>query len=408
MRLVPFQHDHLRIGEPLPFGLRDQGGRLLLAGGQVVENEDRLEELRSQSLFADQFESADWFRRLAGAVDARIREGVELREVATARPGAVSREAAAAKELTLPDEWHEIISHLDGVLRAVQPDTDWRPRLMAIHGRARVLGAKRLDGSLYFLIFEAGQSTKKYSSHHALLTMLICEQAATLLGWEQPHIDSLGRSALVMNVSMLRLQDLLASDSRPPTPQARAEIETHAQRSAQMLADAGLSDALCLEVVRLHHDAAEVGAPLATLPPELRLAQLLRRVDIFTAQISLRASRAPISPVQAAREACLGADGTTDEIGGALLRAVGLYPPGSYVQLDNGEIGLVVARGRRANTPFVAALLSPSGSLIAEPALRDSLDRRYAIKSAVPASTVKLRPPHERLLAMRIAANLAF
>ena len=43
--------------------------------------------------------------------------------------------------------------------------------------------------------------------------------------------------------------------------------------------------------------------------------------------------------MQAAREACLGPTGVPDEIGGALLKAVGLYPPGSFVELACGEIG---------------------------------------------------------------------
>jgi hypothetical protein len=60
------------------------------------------------------------------------------------------------------------------------------------------------------------------------------------------------------------------------------------------------------------------GLPLADLAPDRALAQLLRRVDIFCAKISRRANRAPMSPVQAAREACLGPDGKPDEIGGAL------------------------------------------------------------------------------------------
>jgi hypothetical protein len=169
----------------------------------------------------------------------------------------------------------------------------------------------------------------------------------------------------------------------------------------QLLKAAGWADALCLEVVALHHDAGLESEPLAGQAPARQLARLLRRVDIFSAKISLRAARAPLSPVQAAREACLGSDGAPDEIGSALLRAVGLYPPGSFVEMVGGEIGIVVARGRRANLPHVAALISSSGSLIAEPPLRDTLDRRYAVKSAVPPASVKVRPPHERLLSMR-------
>jgi hypothetical protein len=185
------------------------------------------------------------------------------------------------------------------------------------------------------------------------------------------------------------------------TPDTRAEIEAHPEAGALLLREGGFDDRMAIEVVRLHHDASELDKPLAALPPARQLARLLRRVDIFTAKLSRRATRAPMSPVQAAREACLGAAGVPDEIGGALLKAVGLYPPGSFVELASGELGIVLARGRRANLPFVASLVSAAGNPLGEPALRDTIDQRYAVKGAVASSRVCVRPQHERLLAMR-------
>ena len=158
---------------------------------------------------------------------------------------------------------------------------------------------------------------------------------------------------------------------------------------------------LCCAVVALHHDATMADEPLSELAPDRQLARLLRRVDIFAAKISRRAKRSPMSPVQAAREACLDASGLPDEIGGALLKAVGLYPPGSFVELVSGEVGIVVARGRRANLPYVVSLGSASGKPLSEPALRDTIDSRYAVRAAVASHQVKVRPQHERLLILR-------
>jgi hypothetical protein len=200
---------------------------------------------------------------------------------------------------------------------------------------------------------------------------------------------------------MLRVQDQLAVSELPMDAKARAVIDNHAENSARMLQAAGLADAPCIAVVRGHHDQSDDATVLSALPPERQIARLLRRVDMFAAKISRRNARAPMSPVQAAREACMGAGGVPDEVGGALLRAVGLYPPGSFVELANGEMGIVLARGRRANLPFVATLISASGNVLGEPALRDTLDRRFAVKSALAPGVVKVRPPHERLLAMR-------
>jgi hypothetical protein len=181
----------------------------------------------------------------------------------------------------------------------------------------------------------------------------------------------------------------------------RAEIEGHAAAGAALLQAAGMADPLCANVVRLHHDASQAELPLDELPVERQLARLLRRVDIFAAKISRRATRSPMSPVQAAREACLGPGGLPDEIGAALLKAVGLYPPGSFVELVSGELGIVLARGRRANLPDVATLVSATGASVFEPVLRDTIDQRYAVKGAVAASRVKVRPPHDHLMGMR-------
>jgi hypothetical protein len=107
-----------------------------------------------------------------------------------------------------------------------------------------------------------------------------------------------------------------------------------------------------------------------------------------------------MSPVLAAREACLGVDGTPDEIGSALLKAVGLYPPGSFVELASGEQGIVVARGRQATLPLVASLVSAGGNVLAEPALRDTKIKRYAVRRHLLPEAMKAPPPHERLMAL--------
>lgn len=385
----------------MPFGIRDASGRLLLGAGNVLGSQASLDEIVKQPLFADEVESADWNRRLAAAMDQMLRQGASLKDVAAARPEAQGRERPEATALSLAEQWLELIGQLDATLRDVRAGNDWRTRLFSVHVRARQLMAKRPDGSLYYLVFEAGHSTVKYSSSHALLTMLICEQAAPLLGWTQAWVDSVGRAALTMNVAMVRLQDQLASSQLAVSAVMRAEIVGHAQVGADLLQQAGLNDPLCQATVALHHDASQEAKPLAGLAPEWQLARLLRRVDIFTAKLSRRATRAPMSPVQAAREACMGANGVPDEVGGALLRAVGLYPPGSFVELASGEIGIVVARGRRANLPYVASLVSAAGNPLGEPALRDTVDQRFSVKGAVASAKVKVRPPHERLLALR-------
>jgi HD-GYP domain-containing protein (c-di-GMP phosphodiesterase class II) len=386
---------------PLPFGVRDPQGRLLLSAGQSVSSAEQLESLRAQPLFADEDESNEWRRKLGAAVGAMMRQNAPLKSIAEVRPQDGGRETLASVDVTVPEQWESLSTMLDAALRDAKPGPEFIARMRLVHERASKLGERRVDTSLYHLIHTAGSTIEKYSSHHSLLVMLVCEQAAKVLGWDSAAVRSLGCAALSMNVAMVVLQDHLAASDTPITAAMRQQIQGHAEQGANLLREAGLDDALWIEAVRLHHDGSEGQTPLAELPQPRQLARLLRRADIFTAKISRRRTRAPMSPVQAAREACLGAGGVPDEVGGALLRATGLYPPGSFVELANGERGIVVARGRRANLPWVASLVAPTGLALGEPALRDTIEARFAVRSAVPSAQVKVRPDHSRILSLR-------
>ncbi len=401
MKLIPFSAQYIRRDKPLPFGLRDRTGRLLLASGEAIETEQQLQLLAGQNVFVDESESAEWQRRLQAAMDEKIRQGATLSQVAAVSVDVEVKDSRPARLPSLPEQWEDLTGQLDAILRDVRPDGDWQPRLLGLLERARALLQKRPDAALYLGVYEATHSSEKYSSHHAMLVMQICELTAPLLGWSKDWMDALSMAALTMNVGMHRLQDQLALSMMPLTPAIKAEIERHPEVSAGLLREGGVGSALWLETVRLHHDGSGADLPLAGLPPPRQLARLLRRVDIFTATISRRATRKPMSPVQAAREACLGTSGAPDEIGSALLKAVGLYPPGSFVELASGEIAIVVARGRRANLPVVASLIAGSGNVMLQPALRDTIEQRHAVKAAVACGSVNVRPPHERLLAMR-------
>jgi hypothetical protein len=337
-------------------------------------------------------------------MDRRLRAGASLKDVVAARPDDAPVGVAARSQST-GDAWFELRSRLDATLREVRSDTDWRSRLQELHARSRALTDKRFDESLYHLVYEGVHFTEHYSARHAWMTQVVAERVARMLGWPQTEIDSLGLAALTMNVSMLRLQDQLARSHGPLLPAHREEIDTHAARSAVQLSGAGLDDLLAIEVVLHHHDESKDNEPLASQAPVGRLARLLRRVDIFGAKINRRAGRPAMSPLMAARGACLGPTGKPDEIGSALLRSVGMYPPGSFVELASGEIGIVVSRGRRANLPLVAALIAPNGDVYSKPVLRDTLEQRHAVKAAVKPDRVKVRIAHDKVLAMAAAKS---
>lgn len=417
MALIAFPPRHLALNQPLPFRLFDARGLLLAPAGLSIELESRLQALRSMPLFVDEAEAGPWLRLADETAESLLLRNAKLQDISIARRkdlgagrGGPSRDVLAGAhnadrgnpsssfDIGLAERWEALMRQINGALQDASPDSDWVIRLHAALSQVIALAERKANELLFLLIQHAGHQTRQYSAHHAALCATVCAQVAHTLKWSVDDRETLTMAAMTMNVAMTGLQDMLARQKDPLTAEQRERVDGHALRSAQLLAASGITDPRWIKVVRLHHDASLVGVPLASLDPAQRMARLLNVVDRFTAKISRRAGRPPMSPLAAARAACVGADGQPDEYGSALLRTLGMYPPGSYVRLVGGEIAVVMARGERANEPRVAVLVGSSGLPLPEPVLRDTSSASRKVVAAVAVDEVRVRLNHEALI----------
>ncbi|MEY4754679.1 MAG: hypothetical protein RJA44_2354 [Pseudomonadota bacterium] len=382
MSLLPLDPELLRLHRRLPFGLHDSEGRLLLAPGESVDDDGRLRALLLQPLHVDDFEAAPWLAQLAPA------------PVRTAAPAPL-----AATLLPLRAQAELIITQLADALRAAGSDPFWLNRMLQNLALAEGFEQAHGDTLEFLLLQHAAHSVDEYSTHHALLCALLCHRVGARLGWSPQEQATLVRAAMTMNVSMIHLQDQLARQSGPLRPEQRARIERHAEHAAVLLADAGVSDQLWLDVVRLHDDPMLAERPLAGLSDAQRLARLLRLVDRFAAKISRRGNRHPLPPLIAVREACTGVDGQPDDYGAALLDALGPYPPGSYVRLSGREIGVVRQRQGRPEDLLVVVFEPAAQGL----QLRDTTQAGCAVLGALPVAEVARPPEPDQVLQLLLA-----
>jgi len=260
-------------------------------------------------------------------------------------------------------------------------DTECLPqRVDTIARDLRSIVALDADQALFELHRYGSNQHGIYSVVHAVQCAIACEFIARRLGWPEESTAPLVKAALTMNIAITELQGTLAiqtaSIGRPTAKQAQA-IAMHPARGAEILLAAGVRDAAWLRAVEEHHERADGrGYPRGTSEPS-QLATTLRYVDEFFAKISARASR-PAMPLQrAARQLYANADGR--RIIEVLIREFGLYPPGTYVRLANGDLGIVLRRGRRVNTPLAIALANRHGERLPGRVYRDTSDTRYAI-----------------------------
>jgi len=325
----------------------------------------------------------------------------ELQQPAEAPAGEGSDQSAARLSAqALLDAWDALRRKLSSLLKAGDPTIEWGLQLRGSAMQLRELASQDIDLALYYLIFSAGQELDHYSAVHGMACAVIGELVGRWHGWTDEELAALVHAALSMNVAMTRTQDALAVQAEAPDARQRQEIAEHAEASAAFVAAAGVQELLWIEVVRRHCVGCDDGE-VESMAPESRLAEVLRRVDVYTAKLSRRRSRGATTPALAARDACLGQAGHPDSIGATLLRVLGLYPPGTWVSLSNGETGIVVARGAKAHTPIVAALRRADGGLLMQPGRRDTQLRGCAVARGVTMRDVPVRIQHARALGAR-------
>jgi HD-GYP domain-containing protein (c-di-GMP phosphodiesterase class II) len=338
---VPLQSvgDLMVPGEPLPFRVLDAEGRLLLAQGQRVMDVRQLQAL---------------LQRGASVV---FEEAQAVREARAKAPGPGAGPTLSTRKLTWFDRWERHVWDIDDTLRNLSRGAGNLPALNELIDRQMALVTSQPDAAIFTLLRQDDRRFALYALVHARFTAMAVQLTAAVLGWTPEQVRSAVAAALTMNVSMVELQARMAEQADPPTKKQLDQIRAHPALSLEMLKDAGVDDQAWLTAVADHHEQqGGTGYPRAIESPG-DVPRLVRACDVFTAKISPRALRPPLLSQVAARQ--LFQEEKGGALAGALIKAMGVYPPGDLVKLKNGEGGVVVRRVGAALE--VAVLLGASG-----------------------------------------------
>ena len=397
MNLVALNIESIQLGHPLPFVLRGADGALLAQKGYVVRTRAELDVMvsRGLQLCVDTDESGDSHRAYLAQLQKMLLSDTSLGQIASMKiqAGAPAGRARGAKEVA---QWPELQLRATQLLRSPSAG-DFDGRFQALHAELARSCEQVPDATLLALIYLSAQETHMYSATHAMLVSCVCMIVAReMLRWPAARVQQLGQAALTMNIAMTELQDQLAQQSLPLTAAQIAAVENHASRSAQMLRQLGVADPVWLEAVQCHHHRTP--GPFAKKTEAQQMARLLQRADIFGARLAPRVARAPM-PVTAAMQASYyDEEHQVDEAGAALVKTLGVYPPGAFVRLATQEVAVVLRRGSTATTPRVAVVMNRDGMPTGELIPRDTSQPAWKIASVVAFRDVRVKLSLERLL----------
>lgn len=400
MKLLPLNIDSIPLGQPLPFALRSADGALLAGKGYTVGSRQELDQFvqTGRQLCVDINESNDSHRAYVAQLQKMLLSDTALGQIAAVKiTGAAPAAPAPERDEREPLDWTDLQLRATQLLRAPSP-SDFPARFSQLHQELVRQCTQAPDATLLALVYLSAQETRMYSATHAMLVSCACMLAARgVLRWPEARVQQVGQAALSMNIAMTELQDQLAQQSQPLTARQIAAVEDHAARSEALLRQLGVRDPVWLDAVRQHHHRAP--GPLAGRTEAQQIARLIQRADVFGARLAPRATRWPMPATAAMQASYYDEQQQVDEAGAALVKALGIYPPGAFVRLASREIGVVLRRGSTATTPRVAVLTNRDGMPTGELIPRDTAQAQWKIAGVVAFRDVKVKTSLERLLA---------
>lgn len=366
--LVPVARNDLQLGVPIPHSVYDRSGMLLLKSGFRINLQRHLDILLQNGLYFDQ---------------ATQFAPVRPREVRASAP-VVAEEVQSTFELV--ETIKQRLRHLFEYFRVGREHDAFLLRVETLgitvqeactHDSDAVLACLNLDYEM------------PYEVIHHLLAAVLCELIGKKLGVKEEARSSLVMAALTHDLGLIDIQDTLDKQVAPLTPSQKARIASHPAESVQILRELGVRDPAWLDAVHHHHERIDgSGYPDRLVGDALRPpARVLAVADTYSAMVRDRPYRKAMVSRAAMREMLVTQGGQIDQrLIQAMIKEIGVFPPGVLVKLASGEIAVVKEGLADRASPVVCAFIKPDGMPMLTLLRRETARPEHTIEGIVPFS----------------------
>jgi HD-GYP domain-containing protein (c-di-GMP phosphodiesterase class II) len=291
-----------------------------------------------------------------------------------------------------------VVTRVQGLLAEIAKDvqSNLSPDLERLRGvvSEMVLSIVRNPDALLWLL--RLKKTDQYSYDHSLDVAAHVMIFGRALGLGEDSITTLGMAGVLQDIGKLRLPPRLLHKTGPLSPREYAIFKTHVDFSLHILAACPHATPQMIDIIARHHERCDgSGYPAGLKGDDLGLmAEIAGICDVYCAMTRERSYGVAVSS-QDALDVVRGlrgksfSDSTVDQF----VQCIGLYPVGTLVELNSGEVAVVVSQNRiRRLKPRVMILLGPDKKPNAYP---KTLDLLYDPTCATgePYEIVRALPP---------------
>lgn len=184
-----------------------------------------------------------------------------------------------------------------------------------------------------------------YTYNHSLATSIWAIVFGKALGFDKLNLKILGMGGLLLDIGKTRIDPELLAREGPLTEQERTVIGSHVAHSLDILRETGNVHPKIVQMVETHHERHDgsgypAGRKGDAIPVVGRIAGL---VDTYDAMTSARPYAAPNSTYEVMQYLLEQSDKLFQaELVERFIQVVGIFPTASLVELNTGEVAIVV------------------------------------------------------------------
>jgi len=345
------------IGQPLPFDCYDESNNLLLKKGLVIVNAKQLAVLIERGLYSD---------GLPG-VTAKVAVPQEKPSVFT---------QIALVEMRLERLFQGVIEN--------RPEPDFAEAVLKCAGDIQTACTLDADAALGALHLN---QKRRYTTAHPIDVAILAELIGLRKALPEAERRVMLAAALTANISILELQEAMQRQISPLNEDQRNALRIHPVLSVERLLDLGVKDEAWFAAVLHHHEKQDGSGYLgAKRGDDIPLAaRIIGLADTYSAMVTPRCYRPNQLAKDALREVFLKRGAEIDaELAGLFIKEMGIYPPGAFVKIANGDIAVVLRRGQNGTNPRVKSLIGPRGAPLPFLVEHDTSQAGFEIREMVP------------------------
>jgi len=355
----------ISVGKPLHLDVFDRNGLLLLKKGFVIQSPRQLNAL---------------FQRGACFMFDDIEEGLVQKG-----PTKQTREPSPFELI------EDVYFQLTVLCNQKSFKSNFSSKISELCGKIQRACQVNEDASLGTILLSKNFT---YSIAHQIHCAIVSEILSKFLNHPSLKQQSLLSAALTMNIAMIELQNMLFNHKGRLSADLKRQVQSHPQTGVELLRAYGVTDEIWLTTILQHHECMDgSGYPQGLRGKDIDYnARILTLADVYCVKLFSRAYRLPLSPDVAARKIITGPNKQCfdQDLAEVFVKEIGIFHPGSYVRLINGEVAVVTHRGEKIHHPIVHSVLKADGVPFAMPVKRDCSEEKYAIINSIPPQDIHI------------------